>query len=66
MAGPGTQSAPKGTTAQRLEVEKMREALHSMAMLLLHNGDRLALSPDDVRSHLDVVQNVLAGVTREE
>jgi len=49
----------------RMTVIEMKRVMHSMAMLLLHQGDKIALSPEAVSSHFDVVQSALAGVTTE-
>jgi len=66
MAGPGTQSAPKAADLTRLTLDQMKRVMHSMAMILLHRGERITLPDDVLSSHLDVVQSALAGATREE
>jgi len=63
MAGPGTQIAPKERS--RITLDTMRNALHSMALLLLESAGRILLTDEVRSSHLDVVQNALAGVVTE-
>jgi len=64
MAGPGT-AAPKESRSARLTMGQMKSAMHSMAMVLLHQANRITLADDVYNSHLDVVLNALAGVTPE-
>jgi len=65
MAGPGT-PAPKESRSARLTLHQMKAAMHSMAMVLLHQANRITLADDVYNSHLDVVLNALAGATTEE
>jgi len=65
MAGPGT-AAPKESRSARMTLPEMKRVMHSMAMVLLHQANRITLADDVFNSHSDVVLSALAGVMRED
>jgi len=49
----------------RMTLGEMKRVMHSMAMVLLHQANRITLADDVYNSHSDVVLSALAGVTTE-